>query len=113
MDSIKGNDESNSRSVSPSNLDNYVPISPSSNEFSDSYTLSSETFLGDAVPRTPIDPLAAAMDYDPMMMEDDQALGPSVKIHEVSCLALRARRRTTLLNLYWNGAADAPAMLLR
>lgn len=26
------------------------------------------------------------MDYDPMLMEDDQALGPSVKIHAVSTI---------------------------
>jgi hypothetical protein len=83
MASVKGDEtpeHSPTQSLSNDNLNE--PTSP--RESSDSFTLSSATVCGDTTPSASSTTQTAAMDYDPMMMDDDQALGPSVKIHEVS-----------------------------
>ncbi|OIW27343.1 hypothetical protein CONLIGDRAFT_425001 [Coniochaeta ligniaria NRRL 30616] len=86
MASNKGNNGSLEK-ISPtspqSDVDPYEPtFSP---EASDSPTPSSVTVGRDNTSPAPTitDTAAAAMEYDPMMMDDDQALGPTVKIHEV------------------------------
>jgi hypothetical protein len=86
MEAIKGNcDEGASYSppYSPTlNIDNYEPISPDSEPFG-SPAAANDNIPGETALNSPAYSPTAAMDYDPMM-EDDQALGPSVKIHEVN-----------------------------
>jgi hypothetical protein len=52
------------------------------------------------------DTRSATMDYEPMLMDDDQALGPSVKIHEVSAHGpLRAQHCEAILPARRDGFA--------